>query len=731
MLSLAWAEMPPDDATPPANPAEFHAQEWQRIRAGLKAYAEFPLTSTETDYDVLYYDLTVDVRNYSAHTILGRLDLTARSVVEDLDELVLDLCSQLTVDSAIVGGEPRLVTRDGHQLTIELDRVYGETEIVNATIYYHGVPCNTNLFPSFIWYNRPVASNIIPTIATLSEPYGARDWWPCKNDPYDKADSMRISIIVADTLTATSNGVLEALTPIEPTSQMFTWFERHPIASYLVSLNATNFASFGDWYVALNGDSMPITHYVYPERYWPAVASWDSLPAMMQFCANLWGEYPFVDEKYGHTMFNVLGGMEHQCNTSYGRGLTNGQHTYDYVVLHELAHQWFGDAVTLATWPDIWLNEGFASYSEALWVERQGGSPALQSYMLNPSQDGVTDPSGPVYDPAELFNSNTVYNKGAWILHILRGVVRNDSLFFGFMREYYNRHRYASATTEAMLSDASEILGFDVAPYLHAYLYRTNRPDYRVSFGSGNVDGVLRTAVRIHQVQTDPDTTFQTRLDLRFGSPGNTLVSVINAERRQRFFFDLGWTPGSLTVDPDNWVLKNVEMEPLAPTVLNTEVADGLASFAYNDSLVAIGGTTPYSWTVVSGTLPPGMALNPAGILIGTTYSVGSFPFSARVSDAVGDADTANFVLNMQTPLTPPQQVSVYRTGATSITLRWRRVMYADSYYVYRATSGDLSDAEHIRTTSNNKMQDDIPPGEPNAIIRRFYYIVAVRNAPQ
>ena len=723
--------MPPDDATPPANPAEFHAQEWQRVRAGLDAFVERPLTSTEADYDVLYYDLTVDVRNYSAHTIIGQVNLTARSLVSDLDELVLDLCADLVVDSAVVSGEPRLVTRDDDQLTVELDRVYVESEVVFAAIYYHGVPCNTSLFPSFLWYNRPVASNIVPTIATLSEPYGARDWWPCKDSPSDKADSVRISIIVADTLTATSNGVLETVTPVPPASKAFIWFERHPIATYLVSLNATNFASFGDWYVALNGDSMPITHYVYPERYWPSLASWDSLPAMMEFCADLWGEYPFVDEKYGHTMFNVLGGMEHQCNTSFGRGITDGQHTYDYIVLHELAHQWFGDAVTLATWPDVWLNEGFASYSEALWMERQGGSAALQSYMLSPSENGVVDPSGPVYDPEELFNSNTVYNKGAWILHILRGVVRDDSLFFGFMREYYSRHRYATATTDDLLSDASEVFGFNVALYLHAYLYRTNRPDYRVSFGSGNVDGEPRTAVRIRQVQTDPDTTFQTRLDLRFGSPGNTLVSVINAERRQRYFFDLGWSPGSLTVDPDNWVLKNVDLEPLAPTIMDTHVADGLASFPYNDSLVAIGGTSPYAWTVVNGTLPPGLALNPDGYLIGTTYSVGSFPFSVRVSDVMGDADTASFVLNMQTPLTPPQEVTVYRTGPNLITLRWRRVMYADSYYVYCAANGDFSDAQHIRTTIDNKVLDDIPPGEPGTIVRRFYYVVATRNAPQ
>ena len=721
------ADHPDEGFPPPANPREFHEQEWQRIVRGLTtAPEESPLASTQADYDALYYHLTIDVRAYSTHMIYGAVEIHARSLAESLDSLVLDLCSDLTVDSVIVGELIRPFLHNGHQLIVALDRIYGVSEVAVGTVYYHGTPCATNLFNSFDYYNRSVGSNAIPSIATLSEPYGARDWWPSKNLPQDKADSVRISIIVADTLTATSNGILESVVELAPDSRVFTWFEKHPIATYLVSLNATNYATFSDWYTALNGDSMPIVHYTYPERLNYAQTSWNVLPAMMDFCADTYGEFPFVDEKYGHTMFRVLGGMEHQCNTSYGRGITNGQHNYDYIVIHELAHQYFGDAVTLETWPDIWLNEGFASYSEALWIEHLSDFEAYRSYMLTPGDLGVVDPSGPIYDPASLFNNNTVYHKGAWILHILRGVLRDDSLFFAIVRGYYQRHLYETANTQEFLACASDLAGFDITPYLWTYLYRTNRPHFTVSFGTGVLDGLPRTAARICQTQTDPDTTFQTRLDLEFSDPEDTTVSVINSQWNERYYFDLGWTPDELQVDPLDWVLKSVQSEELPVTVLNTALTAGFESLPYRDTLVAIGGDPPYAWSLLSGTLPPGIVLAANGVISGSSSAVGFFPFSLRVRDMSGISDSVAFTLEIGSSLVAPRELTVYRTALTDITLRWSPVAAADSYYVYRALLPDLSDATRIAVTALAKAQDQLPPSDPDVFIRRFYFVTAV-----
>lgn len=726
------AELPLEDWPPPANPREFHDQEWQRIVRDHESFGEPPIAETQQDYDALYYHLTVDVRAFAARVIYGNVQMIGRSLVADFNELVLDLCSTLIVDSVIVGGAPRSFTRNGHLLTIATGNMYDAGESFDSRIYYHGTPCNTNLYPSFSYFNRSMGSYAVPTIYTLSEPYGARDWWPSKNLPEDKADSARISIIVADTLTATSNGVLESLTPVNPSARNFTWFEKHPIATYLISLNATNYTSFTNWYTALDGDSMPIIHYPFPERLANAQISWNALPAMMDFCADMFGEYPFVDEKYGHTMFIINGGMEHQCNTSYGRGITNGQHTYDYIVQHELAHQYFGDCVTLETWPDIWLNEGFASYAEALWFEHVSGFAAYRNYMLSPTNNGVTDPSGPVYNPLDLFSSNTVYNKGAWILHMLRGAVRNDSLFFAMLRTYKQNHLYATANTEQFLSDVSSSAGIDVTPYLYPYLYLTNRPHYLVSFGTGAVDGVLRTVTRIRQVHSDPDTTFQTRLDLAFDGAVDTTVSVINSQWQERYYFSFGAAPDSLQVDPDDWVLKELAMEPLPVTVLNTSLNDALATLPYGDTLVAIGGQSPYTWSIISGALPSGITLTGEGRLTGSTAQIGTFAFTAQVEGTAAGTDTVALVLRVVSPLTDPQGLTVYRTGSTYVNLRWEAVPYATGYRVYRATQADLSDAELIAITSINKIDDPIlPPGDPEeAPILRYYYVVAVLDWP-
>lgn len=717
-----WAE----DFPPPESPKQFHAQEAERLLQIRERMDESPLLSTQADYDALYYDITLDLRDFYGQTIAGSVIVKARSLAPDLDELVLDLCSNLTVDSCVVAGSARPFASSDHVLTIALDRVYGENEIVEARVVYHGTPCQSSTFTSFSFYNRPVGSRQIPSISTLSEPQGARDWWPSKDDPADKADSARISLIVADTLTATSNGVLEAITPLPPSSRMFTWFERHPISTYLICASATNYAHYREWFVSQTGDSVPLDHYPYPERLAQAQESWNRLPEMMAFCEQIYGSYPFADEKYGHTMFNWGGAMEHQCNTSYGRSITTGTHAYDYIVQHELSHQWWGDDVTLGTWPDIWLNEGFASYSEALWFEFVYGPDMLQEYMTASWGNDVNDPSGPVYDPAELFSSNTVYDKGSWIVHMLRGVVRNDSLFYAALAEYRARHAYGNAITTEFLSDVSDVIGYDVTPYLHAYLYRTNRPHYAVSFGSGLVDGETVTAVRIRQTQTDPDTTFCTRLDLRFTTAQDTITErVENSEWAERYYFSLEFTPTGLQVDPRDWVLKQVATEALPLTILNQTVPEATAGEDYEYALTAIAGSGALAWSRVDGSLPEGISLLGNGTLAGSATEAGEFLFKVRAQDGVSHADEVWLTMSVTSSLPPPTDVTIYPVDADYIRLRWSAVAGADSYRVYRAPEPDWLGEDYILTTADTFAIDTLDTMPlPTDTLRSWFYRV-------
>ncbi|MBI5058591.1 M1 family metallopeptidase [candidate division KSB1 bacterium] len=718
-----------DHETPPATPAEFHATEAQRYERVL---AEPTLKWDHApEYDALYYRLTIDVRNYAGRQITAQLELAAACAELQLAELHFDLCDALIVDSIRSAGVAVAFTHLANEITVSLERQYTLGEPLAISVWYHGTPCVTNGQWSFWYYTRQIGPAQIPAIHTISEPLGARDWWPCKDTPEDKADSVTIAVICADTLTATSNGTLDSTIALPAGAKRVVWTERKPIATYLITINVTNYRFYRNWYVALNGDSIPIDHYTYPERYNQSVLSWSPLPSMMGYLAQRFGEYPFASEKYGHSMNNFPGGMEHQCNTSYGRVITTGTRTYDYILVHEVAHQWWGDCVTLLDWPDIWLNEGFASYCEALWMEQAGGFDSLRTWMTTPGFNGVVDPSGPLYNPDPLFSSNTVYNKGSWILHILRGVIRDDSLFWAVLREYRARHAYGSATTADFLAAAADVTGLDVDGYLHAYLYRTNRPLYEVSSGTGTVGGDPLSVIRIQQVQSDPDTTFRTRLDLTWNS-GAEQHTVEHAARGERYYFDAAITPGSLAVDPDDWVLKGVSFVPLPLTILNDELPPATAGSLYTEQFVAIGGSGVLLWAQVAGQLPPGIVLLPDGHLTGTTLYGSDFDFLVR-ADGTGSFDTLWCRLHVNGPPMAPHYLTLYALNGALVQLRWKESQPADSFHVWRATQPDMSDRLLIGTTAQFTWTDSTAamPQVPDSLripIPRFYEVTAVSN---
>jgi hypothetical protein len=335
----------------------------------------------------------------------------------------------------------------------------------------------------------------------------------------------------------------------------------------------------------------------------------------------------------------------------------------------------------------------------------------------------VNDPSGPVYDYPSLFDGNTVYDKGGWILHILRGVVRNDSLFFSSLREYRARHAYGTAITPEFLADVSDIIGYDVTPFLYTYLYRTNRPHYEVAFGSGIVDGIARTAVQIRQTQTDPDTTFQTRLELGFGGAQDTSLLIVNSEWSELRFFDLGYAPSSLDVDPDNWLLKELTATSLPPTILNSTVDDGVEAAAYSDTLVAIGGVSPDQWSLLSGVLPDGLLLSDSGILSGTPTEYGEFAFSVEVSDNLNSTDTREFSLFIQGLPRIPQELTCYITSPDSLTLRWDSAENADLYEVYKSETTSLAGAILVTSVADTFLTQPLDVGDG---IIRFYHVVSI-----
>ncbi len=502
--------------------------------------------------DVTYYKLNLDI-TYSPQQIKGAVTIDAKSMADNLINVFYDLQNALTVDSVVAPSGQLSFTHSANKINLTLDRPYNIGELFEVTVYYHGVPGSSG-FGSFEFSSH--AGH--PVIWTLSEPYGASDWFPGKDTPADKVDSCDVIVTAPDIFYTVSNGVLINEIDNGDGTKTFHWKEHHPIAQYLISLAMTNYAEYDNYYVD-GQDSMIVRHFNYPENLNDARrARLDKTVNMLEFYKTIYGLYPYFDEKYGHAEFGWSGGMEHQTCTSIGAyGET--------IIAHELAHQWFGDKVTCATWQDIWLNEGFATFTEALWLGhvygQSGYDDRIASYMSTAKYA-----YGPIY-VQDISNVNSIFNyarsyaKGAVVLHMLKGIV-GDSTFFNILQSYLNDPRYAynSATTDQFAAIASSISGSDLTYFFDEWIYGENYPKYRVDFkrvssGNGNYQAVITLS---QNTNTSPR-FFTMPVQIKINTmQGDTLVTVFNDSINQSFVIDVNSYPVSVEMDPNNLILKDI-----------------------------------------------------------------------------------------------------------------------------------------------------------------------------
>ncbi|MCA9734154.1 MAG: hypothetical protein H6696_10955 [Deferribacteres bacterium] len=503
-------------------------------------------TAGEENYDVGYYKLNLAIQP-QASLISGSVVVSGRSLIDGLDKLVLNLCENMVVDSVI--GDATVFNHGMDLLNITLNSVINSGDQFSIEIFYHGKP-QTGGFGGF-GFNSQGGD---PIIWSLSEPYYAQCWWPCKDFPNDKADSVDILLTVPDNLTAVSNGSLVAITPHEDQTHTFHWHEKHPITTYLVSVAISNYAKFSQWFKYGPNDSMEITNYIYPSSLEKARAELQSLPDILSFFHQTFGPYPFLDEKYGIAQFPWGGGMEHQTITSQGSFV-------EYLNAHELAHQWFGDLITTANWQDIWLNEGFATYSEALYYEHVNGSDYYHTYMKR--LDGHYEDAlyrSDTTSVSSIFN-RIVYDKGAWVLHMLRKVL-GDETFFPLLKAYTSdaRFAYGNVTTESFREFCEQFSHIDLTWFFNQWIYGSGYPKYKYEWDVQSVQNGFLVELKLEQTQIDQHQLFTMPLEVVLSSATqDTIVNIRNDQQLQEFKIPVSFPPRYLTLDPDNWVLKDVD----------------------------------------------------------------------------------------------------------------------------------------------------------------------------
>ncbi|MCP4571059.1 MAG: T9SS type A sorting domain-containing protein [bacterium] len=520
-----------------ANEAEMKTRLGKAMLAAAAA-----ATPGMADYDVTWYDLVLDL-DPVANQLTGTTTVRAVVLAATLDVVDLNLAPNMSVGQARSDGSVLVFGRTDDVLSVTLERTYLQDEVFTIEVDYAGDPAGEY----FGWDTY----NTQPLIWTLSEPYGARQWWVCKDVNTDKADSVDLHVTVPDPLVVASNGLEQASTVPVAGHTTYHWRHRHPIVTYLVSLAIHPYQVLVDSYQPAVGPAMPILNYVFPAWAVAAEAGYAVTSDMIATFATAFGEYPFVDEKYGHAHFLWHGGMEHQtCSSMWN------QYYGEHLIAHELGHQWFGDMITCADFRHIWLNEGFARWLESYWLEQSQGEQAYKDRMTSFRYMGagtiyVEDPT----DFAAIFSADLSYNKASWVVHMLRWVLGEDDFLAG-LAAYRAQYGGGSATTEEFQAVMEGVSGLDLEPFIQQWIYGEYYPDYRVSWGNvPQPGGGGRVTVRIEQTQ-DLTGLFTLPLELRITTDQEvTTHRVDNSEALTWYTFDVAGMPTQVALDPDDRVL--------------------------------------------------------------------------------------------------------------------------------------------------------------------------------
>ena len=460
--------------------------------------------------------------------------------------VTLDMMNSLVADSVKQRNNTLSFSQTINTIQVNFAGSINAGVLDSISIFYKGIPANTG-FGSFIQSSHAG----IPVIWSLSEPYGARDWWPCKNGLDDKADSIDIYITHPAAYKAASNGLLQSELAAPGNNIITHWKHRYPIATYLVCFAVTNYSVFNNT-VQLGNVLLPMQTHCYPENLALFQANTPKVLNAMQFFHSRFGDYPFIKEKYGHVQFGWGGGMEHQTSTFI---VTPDES----LMAHELAHQWFGDKITTYSWQDIWLNEGFATHLAAMHMENT--YPASIYTNRRNVINNITSVAGgsvKVEDTTNLnqiFSGRLSYNKGSYLVYMLRFVL-GDNVFFKAINNYLKDPAlaYGFARTADLKKHLERESGKNLTKFFSQWYEGQGYPSYNVQWsmlGSSNVN------IKMNQITSHPSVSFfEMPVALKFkNATQEKTIIVNNTINGQQFIQQIGFVPDTVLVDPEYWII--------------------------------------------------------------------------------------------------------------------------------------------------------------------------------
>ena len=508
----------------------------------------FKANPNTANYDVTYHKLEFTVDPAIAD-IAGKVTTTF-TALENMTAVIFDLDNNMTVTSVTQNGNSISYSQNANEeLIITLQNTLNLGDSTSVVITYNGTPLSSG-FDSFEASTHGNGLDKSPALWTLSEPYGALDWWPCKQDLNDKVDSIDVFITAPKQYTSVSNG-LEQGTTTTLTSKTTHFKHQYPIPAYLIAIAVTNYSTYSHQ-VSYKNNNFPIVNYVYPENLTSAQNSTLITVDIMEHFIDLFGDYPYKNEKYGHAQFGWGGGMEHTTVSfmgSFNRGL----------IAHELAHQWFGDKVTCGSWQDIWLNEGFATYLSGLTIEHLDGDTSFKNWRSSNISSITSSTNGAVYisdadvtNVNRIFSSRLSYNKGAMVLHMLRKKL-GDTNFFKGVKNYITDPNlaYNYAKTPDLMAHLEASSGLDLNEFFNDWVYNQGYPTYSLTWHQPTTNTI---SIQLNQTQSHASVSFfEANVTIRLNGINGEVLDVVlnNLTNRETFIEDVNFTVSTINFDPD------------------------------------------------------------------------------------------------------------------------------------------------------------------------------------
>ncbi|THF48195.1 T9SS type A sorting domain-containing protein [Flavobacterium supellecticarium] len=519
------------------------------VEAEMKAASsimQFAANANTQNYDITYHKLefTVDPANYFISGVVTT-NFTAK---QNMNTVTFDLTNVLTVSSVKQGNTSLMFTQNANdELVITLPTTLTSGASSSVVITYSGAPATANnAFTASYHSGNPI-------IWTLSEPYGAKDWWPCKQDLNDKVNSIDVYITAPSQYVSVANGLQVGATTSNG-NKTTHFHHSYPIPAYLIAIAVTNYQIYNQ-VGGVAPNTFPIVNYLYPENAFTSQTSLAPTPTIINLYETLIGPYPFRNEKYGHAQCGFGGGMEH-TTVSFMGGFSRS------LIAHEMAHQWFGDKVTCGSWKDIWLNEGITEFMSGMVVKNLDGNSAFISWKDGKTNSITASPDGNLYltdaqlsNVGRIFSNRITYNKGSMVTNMLRFKM-GDTNFFQALRNYLNDPAlaYGYAITPQLQAHLEAVSGMNLTEFFNDWIYNEGYPSYNITVQ--NI-GAGQAKIKVTQTQSHPSVSyFEMPLPIRLKNGTQTQdVIVDNTFNGQEFILSVPFTVTSFEFDPEKDII--------------------------------------------------------------------------------------------------------------------------------------------------------------------------------